>query len=576
MSDLPPSPLAQLGILARVHSRVLLARLTGTFATSKLMGFTLVGFLLGYLVLGYVIFYQGLYHLERVPMTGPVLSERIFYLMFFFFFLMLVFSNAVISYTTLFRSKETSWLLTLPVSHRALFFWKLIETLVVSSWGLVFLSAPMLAAYGQLNQVQPIYYLKAFLAYLPFVVIPAAIASWLLVLAVRFLNRFVLGALALGFAVWLAYSIFGFYQEHRDPTEEGIHVMMSVDQVMAHTRMSAHPLMPSEWMSSILTFWGKGRAGGTFFFLLTLSYALMGILITGVVAAPLFYPAWNASIRRRAHASWRRSERGRGRSQVRDRFTPPGIKRSTWALVRKDVRTFWREPAQWVQFLIVFGLLFIYILNLRNMGYEYDSPFWSTVVTLLNLGVCSLALSTLTTRFIFPQFSLEGRRLWILGLAPFGLEKVLLQKFVLCCLATGSLTVSLMVVSSVMLNLPVADVILYACVIATMTVGLTALAIGLGTLFPNFRETNPAKIVSGFGGTLCLIVSFVYIIMCIGILSLPAGVRLSEEGALFGRNYAATLTMALIGLGLITLVLAALPLIFAIRRVKRLENLGKL
>ena len=65
------------------------------------MGFTLAGFLLGYLVLGYVIFYQGLYHLGRVPMSGPVLSERIFYLMFFFFFLMLVFSNAVISYTTL-------------------------------------------------------------------------------------------------------------------------------------------------------------------------------------------------------------------------------------------------------------------------------------------------------------------------------------------------------------------------------------------------------------------------------------------------------------------------------------------
>ena len=68
MSDHPPSPLAQLGILARVNTRVLLARLRGAFASSKLMGFTLVGFLIGYLVVGYIIFYQGLYHLERVPM----------------------------------------------------------------------------------------------------------------------------------------------------------------------------------------------------------------------------------------------------------------------------------------------------------------------------------------------------------------------------------------------------------------------------------------------------------------------------------------------------------------------------
>ena len=142
----------------------------------------------------------------------------------------------------------------------------------------------------------------------------------------------------------------------------------------------------------------------------------------------------------------------------------------------------------------------------------------------------------MTTRFIFPQFSLEGRRLRILGLAPFGLEKVLLQKFVLCCLSTAVLTVSLMVISSLMLQLPVFDVVLYAGVIATMTVGLTALALGLGTLFPNFRETNPAKIVSGFGGTLCLIVSFIYILLCVSAMALPAGVRLAEEGFFANRN----------------------------------------
>lgn len=576
MSDSPLSTFAQLKILGRVHRRVLFARVRGTFERSKLMGFTLVGFLVGYLLIGYVLFYQGLYHLGRVPMNAAGLSDRIFYLMFFFFFLMLVFSNAVISYTTLFRSKETGWLLTLPVSHRALFFWKLIETLIVSSWGLVFLSAPLLAAYGQLNAVRPLYYVKALMAYFPFVVIPAALASWLLVLAVRFMSRRIVIAAGVVAVLWLGISVVQFFEDHRDPTEDGLALVMSVDQVMAHTSLSVHPLMPSEWMSNMLTFWAKGRPGGMFYLLMMLSYALMATLLTCVVAGPLFYPSWNASISRRARASWARSERGKGRRTRARRFKPPGMKRSTWALVRKDVRTFWREPTQWVQFLIVFGLLAIYVFNLRNMGYEYDSPFWSAVITLLNLGVCSLALSTLTTRFIFPQFSLEGRRLWILGLAPFGMEKVLLQKFVLCCVSTVVLTVSLMIVSSLMLRLPPRDIVLYACVIATMTVGLTALAIGLGTLFPNFKETNPAKIVSGFGGTLCLIVSFVYIVLCVAILAIPAAVRLPESGLLFGFDYRTTLTTALTAVGLFTLLLTALPLIFGIRRVKRLENLGKL
>ena len=31
--------------------------------------------------------------------------------------------------------------------------------------------------------------------------------------------------------------------------------------------------------------------------------------------------------------------------------------------------------------------------------------------------------------------------------------------------------------------------------------------VGLGAIFPDYRETNPARIVSGFGGTLTLILS---------------------------------------------------------------------
>ena len=99
----------------------------------------------------------------------------------------------------------------------------------------------------------------------------------------------------------------------------------------------------------------------------------------------------------------------------------------------KDVRLFWRDPAQWIQFMIFFGLLCIYVLNLRNVAFNFQNPFWETMISYLNLAASALTLSTLTTRFVFPQFSLEGRRLWILGLAPVGLAPVLLQKFWLSC-----------------------------------------------------------------------------------------------------------------------------------------------
>ena len=106
----------------------------------------------------------------------------------------------------------------------------------------------------------------------------------------------------------------------------------------------------------------------------------------------------------------------------------PFISRPVKALALKDARLFFRDPTQWTQFMIFFGLLCIYVLNLRNVALDYQSRYWETLISHLNLAASMLTLSTLTTRFVFPQFSLEGRRLWIIGLSPIGLQKVLRAK----------------------------------------------------------------------------------------------------------------------------------------------------
>jgi ABC-2 type transport system permease protein len=58
--------------------------------------------------------------------------------------------------------------------------------------------------------------------------------------------------------------------------------------------------------------------------------------------------------------------------------------------------------------------------------------------------------------------------------------------------------------------------------IIMQTIGLNTLALALGAVMPNLKETNSAKIVSGFGGTLCLVLSFFYIASSIAVLTVPA------------------------------------------------------
>ena len=58
-------------------------------------------------------------------------------------------------------------------------------------------------------------------------------------------------------------------------------------------------------------------------------------------------------------------------------------------------------------------------------------------------------------------------------------------------------------------------------VAALASMGLVGLSVGLGTLYPNFKEDNPAKIVSGFGGTLNFVVALLYICLIIFSFALP-------------------------------------------------------
>jgi len=201
------------------------------------------------------------------------------------------------------------------------------------------------------------------------------------------------------------------------------------------------------------------------------------------------------------------------------------------------------------------------VINLRDVDFNFQSKFWETIISYLNLGASALTLSTLTTRFVFPQFSLEGRRLWILGLAPVGLRRVLLQKFWLSCLTALVITVTLNVISSLLLRLAWIKLLYFAASIALMAAALSGLAVGLGALFPNFKEDNPSKIVSGFGGTLCLVMSFLYISVFVTLIAVPD---------LHGIKFPVLWPSILLAL-LLSLCVLFVPMFLAMRRIKTLE-----
>ena len=571
-----PSPLR---LLVRVNALQAWRRVMAFREQSRLLSALIGLFVIGYAVLAFWLFCQGLKFVANFPGLGTVLVERLMFLLFAFLFVLLLFSNLVISYANLFRNRETSFLLALPIPPQVVFRWKFMESALLASWAFLFLISPLLAAYGLTNHVPWHFYLATLALVALFVVLPAVAGAWLAVNVARFLDRRAFQVAAVGLAV-LALVGMAFWFKTEPITDEMLEtrVLTVLDRLLMKTRFAQFALLPSYWLSSGVLRWSEGALGGAGFFgLVLLSHSLFFGCLAFTRMGNLFYDAASA-VQSRGSVFWqwpwfralqacqRNFDRSPGMIE-RVVGLVPGVPGDIRALLVKDIRVFWRDTTQWGQSLVLFGLLAAYIINLRHFSQQLNYPFWVHLVSYLNLGACSLNLATVTTRFVYPQFSLEGKRLWIVGLAPLGLVRVVKTKYWLTSFGSLTVTLGLIWLSCHMLRLPADRTLYFVAAVSLMSFTLNGLAIGLGALYPNFKEENPSKIVSGFGGTFCLVLSFVYIFASVTLLAFGSPWSWTRSvGASFGWPVASW-----IGFILLSGTLGWVPLRLGLRKVAAFE-----
>jgi len=557
-----------LWLLVRVNALQSWRRLLSVRDQSRLLTGVIGLFMAGYLVVSFGVFYHGLRFLAKFPGLGAVLTERLMYVLFAFLFALLLLSNLIIGYTNLFRNRETAFLLTLPVPTQTIFRWKFIESTVLASWAFVFLIAPLLAAFGLLRGVPWHFYPVTLALIALFIVLPGVLGAVLAIWVGRFLDRRSFQIAMIGTAiVLLAAAAFWWKAQPVDDELLDKRTLEALDLLLAKTRFTLFPFLPSYWLSSSVLQWAEGvLRGAVFFALVLLSYTLFfgGIAFTRF--GHVFYHTASAvQSRSGGRRIWFRA--GQNRRPASGPIETIAAKlswlnRDTRALAVKDLRMFWRDTTQWGQSVMLFGLLGVYIINLRNFTQQLTSPFWVNLVAFLNLGICSLNLASVTTRFVFPQFSLEGRRLWIVGMAPMGMARVVKTKFWLASMMSLVVTSGLIMLSCHLLKMSWDRVAFFGAVIGVMTFALNGLAVGLGVIYPNFKDANPAKIVSGFGGTLCLVLSSVYILASIALLIFGAG------GLHAHASWALESTGAFVLLSVLT---GWLPLRYALQRLEDIE-----
>lgn len=454
---------------------------------------------------------------QKLPLGGDIVG-----LLLDMFFLalsgLLVMSGGLVLYGSLFDSQEAAFLLSKPVPDDRVYAHQFMGALVVSSAAFVLLALPLLLAYGISAGAGVLYYMVMPIYFVLFPLAPASLGGAICLGVVRWMpsRRKEVLALLIAIAVigalgWIGSGLYRLRPGAAANADEAI------NDVLGHVRFASATLLPSHWVGRGLRHAARGEV----------EPAIRYLLMTASVGSGAFcISAWLA--RHWYRLGLDRLSR-RGRKAFRQRFPwldflpglVPGIGDGERALLLKDFRTFRRDPRQWGQMLVFLVLLAFYFSSLRRMFPGDIGWVFRNGLSLMNLMVVGMLLCASCGRFVFPLISLEGKRVWLLGLTPIPRRAWLRGKMAFSLVLCLGFSVPLLLYSDVSLRMPPELIVLHQVAAVALSLGLSSLSAGLGAVWPNFREKDPSRIAVGYGGTLSLVIGLAFLLGLVGLVAVP-------------------------------------------------------
>lgn len=472
-------------------------------------------------------FYRLLNYLQGVELIGNLLILKLLAMIFFTFLIMLIFSNFLTAFTTLYFARDLNWLMAKPINLVNIFFYKFAESAVYASLMIVITFIPFLIAYGQVKNANAFFYLTSLTIIFPFLIIAAAIGALACLLLMFFFPSAKTRDIFLVLGVIIGctcYILFRFLQPEKLVNPDRLNEVIEYITVL-QTPVAKY--LPSWWLCAGLSALAVKKFWPFAFYCLLLWVTTFAAIFILREAAKNFYQSgWllaqeTASfIFFKNRSFWRNWEEKLFSSQQ--------------TLMAKDLKTFFRDSRQWSQLLLLGAIVVVYIFNIYKL--PLDTFYLKSLISFLNIGLAGFVLSAIGLRFVFPLVSLERECFYLLRLSPFPVKKIIRDKFLLAVFPLLVLAVILVFVSSLLLK--VDNFVLGFSLIATMVMalGICSLGVGMGAIFPRFRIENIAQIESSFGGMIYIIFSLFYIGLNLTILAWPIRLYFINRFNFFNNN----------------------------------------
>jgi ABC-2 type transport system permease protein len=508
---LPQHTRSRLGLLFRVRGRSVWNRIIVAVREAPVRLTTAI-LLIGVVWIGLYGLFRFVFHqLEQTPLEAAVAVPMVFNFFFLAMLALLAFSNAIISYSALFGREESSYLLTLPVAPIDVVTLKYIESTILSSWSVVLLGMPLMFAMAELREepTSRLLFLAFFLAFIP---IPGALGLLLSWSIARFFPRSATRGVWVGAGVVLALLVVGGLRTMA-PQDTDEAAEMWLHSFLSSMSFVEAAFLPNNWVAAGIDHALQGKSSTALGYLgVTIANAMFISWLVVRLVSKHFDVAYDRASASRATGSRVASNASGGIAGRVFFYLPLPLR----LVAAKDLRTFFRDPAQWAQLTILFGLLVLYLTNMPTMKLGLQATGWMLMIPFLNLCAVSLILATFTCRFVFPLVSLEGQKLWLVGVLPVKRSRLLWSKLAFSMTVTLAVAVGAMGLAAAMLRMGPIWTVIHVGVTIGICFGLCGLSVGLGALLPMFDESNPARIANGLGGTTNLLISVAVVAVSLG------------------------------------------------------------
>ncbi|MBC7894519.1 MAG: hypothetical protein H7066_03845 [Cytophagaceae bacterium] len=504
-------------------------------------------------------------YFKGVPEIGPLLAGKLLGILLLSFSSILLLSNVITALSSFFLARDLDMLVSAPVDWLKLYFAKLFETTLHSSWMVLLLSIPIFVAYGIVYDGGWGFIGIVVGTLIPFLVIPSAIGSAVTLLLVNVFparrTRDILSVITVIAGAGVVV-LFRLLRPEKLARPEGFRSLVEFISIL---RGPTSPMLPSEWVQRSVMGWLTYDVDILPMYLLwstAAAFVVLGAMLHGVMYARGYSKA--------QEGAQRISKESTG-GPTRWPLWPFGVRKRE--LVLKEVRLFFRDTTQWSQLILLGVLLVVYVVNIKFLPLSGDGMtfFIVNLIPFLNLALAGFVLASIAARFLFPGVSLEGRSWWLVRSSPLAMRDLLWAKFwvgtvplLLLALGIVGVTNALLQVSPFMFAVSIGT-------ITFMTFAIAGLAVGFGTMFPRFETENAAQIPTSFGG-LVFMMSAVCLIGGVLVLEArPVYVYLNASAF----NGEADPTAMIVGFSLaalLCLVATFLPLHLARKRLETIER----